>query len=67
MTLVSTNSYGQLTTYISTAARVAATLGVPPGWNGSRSLCAPELLGVLMPCIIFIWTLIYYVLNFASR
>jgi len=66
MTLIETNSNGQLTTYISTAAIAEVTLGVPPGWNGSRALCAPGVFGVLIPCIIFIWTLFYYMLNFAS-
>lgn len=66
MTLIITNSYGQLTTSISTDAMAAVTLGVPPGWNGCGTLRAPGFFAIIMPCFISVWTS-FYILNFSSR
>ncbi|KAF8632240.1 hypothetical protein AX15_001990 [Amanita polypyramis BW_CC] len=59
MTLIITNSYGQLSTSISTYATPSVKLGVPPGWNGSGALRAPGLFASAVPCYIFMWTLVY--------
>ena len=55
-TLTMTNSYGQLTTSVSTHALPAATLGIPVGWSGSSTFRVPGFLAMVVPCVIFLWT-----------
>jgi len=56
-TLTTTNSYGQLTTSVSTHALPAITLGMPAGWNGSSTLRAPGFFAMAVLCVIFLWTI----------
>jgi hypothetical protein len=56
-TLTVTNSYGQLTTSVSTHALPAVTLGMPAGWNGSSTLRAPGFFATAVLSVIFIWTI----------
>ncbi|KAF8638272.1 hypothetical protein AX17_002294 [Amanita inopinata Kibby_2008] len=65
LTLIVTNSLGQLTTSISSHSMAAFTLGVPPGWNGGSILHPPSPYVMAVPIFVFLWTF-FQVLDLAN-